>query len=180
MLPNPELPGASPPDPELAAVGLGANLGNPRQTLAMAVQALSELQGVNLLGVSSLWRSAPWEAQGPDFYNAVALFETHLEPLAFLARMQAIEAQHGRQRPYTNAPRTLDLDLLWQGRRRMESPLLTLPHPRWHQRAFVVFPMLELFPQGQVPGQLAGLHASQPHLQAQQLEKLQPWPLWGR
>jgi 2-amino-4-hydroxy-6-hydroxymethyldihydropteridine diphosphokinase len=97
--------------------------------------------------VSSLYRSAPYEAQGPDFINAVALLSTHLAPLALLHALQDLEQQSGRERPYKNAPRTLDLDLIFYGDVVLASAELTLPHPRWHERAFVLHPLAEIWPQ---------------------------------
>ncbi|MDT8998241.1 2-amino-4-hydroxy-6-hydroxymethyldihydropteridine diphosphokinase [Paucibacter sp. APW11] len=130
----------------VAFVGLGANLGDTRATLQAALHALAALPGIRLLDCSSAWRSAPIEASGPDFLNAVCRLQTALEPLQLLDALQAIEQEHGRQRPYRNAPRTLDLDLLLYGELCLEHPRLSLPHPRLHQRAFVLLPLLELGP----------------------------------
>jgi 2-amino-4-hydroxy-6-hydroxymethyldihydropteridine diphosphokinase len=129
-----------------AWVGLGANLGDARATLREAVQALRTLHGSQLVAVSSLYRTAPIDSSGPDYLNAVAALDTTLAPGALLAELQRIEALHGRQRPYVNAPRTLDLDLLLHGDARRDTPKLTLPHPRLHRRAFVLQPLLELAP----------------------------------
>jgi 2-amino-4-hydroxy-6-hydroxymethyldihydropteridine diphosphokinase len=96
--------------------------------------------------VSSFFCSAPVDAEGPAFINAVAELATPLEPIELLSALQAIEHAHGRQRPYRHAPRTLDLDLLLHGQRLAASPALTLPHPRLHQRAFVLRPLLEIAP----------------------------------
>ncbi len=137
---------------ELAYIGLGANLGDTRTTLQAAQHALALLPGCRLLQVSSVYRSAPVDASGPDFHNAVAVLQTTLAPLALLDALQAIEQQFGRQRPYANAPRTLDLDLLLLGDLQLQSPRLTVPHPRLHQRAFVLQPLLELSPGLVVPG----------------------------
>ena len=95
-----------------AFVGLGANLGEPGRAIAGAIRAIAALPGTRLVAVSSLYRSAPVDAAGPDFLNAVAQFSTSLEPHALLRELQAIEQGQGRERPYRNAPRTLDLDLL--------------------------------------------------------------------
>ena len=129
-----------------AYIGLGANLGDLRRTLSEALAALSALPRSRLLAVSSGYRSAPIEAGGPDFLNAVAMLETALEPEVLLDALQAIELAHGRERPYPNAPRTLDLDLLIYGDERLQTSRLTVPHPRLHQRAFVLLPLLELTP----------------------------------
>jgi 2-amino-4-hydroxy-6-hydroxymethyldihydropteridine diphosphokinase len=130
----------------LAYIGLGANLGDARAALASAVAALARLPDSELLRCSSVWRSAPIDSSGPDYLNAVAELCTSLAPIDLLHRLQAIELAHGRERPYRNAPRTLDLDLLFVGERTIASPTLTVPHPRLHQRAFVLEPLLELAP----------------------------------
>jgi 2-amino-4-hydroxy-6-hydroxymethyldihydropteridine diphosphokinase len=92
------------------------------------------------------------DAEGPDYLNAVALLHTSLEPEALLKLLQALEQQAGRERPYRNAPRTLDLDLLLYGQRVLNSPTLTLPHPRMHLRRFVLEPLAEIAPDFQVSG----------------------------
>jgi 2-amino-4-hydroxy-6-hydroxymethyldihydropteridine diphosphokinase len=129
-----------------AFIGLGANLGQPQATLRQALAAIAALADTRLVATSRLYRSAPVQAQGPDFVNAVAEIETALEPLALLRALQRIEAAHGRERPYRNAPRTLDLDLLFYGDRVIDEPGLRVPHPRLHERAFVLVPLLELAP----------------------------------
>jgi 2-amino-4-hydroxy-6-hydroxymethyldihydropteridine diphosphokinase len=133
-------------NPERVFVGLGANLGDPAATLRQAFDELAALPQTRLVARSSLYRTAPVEAQGPDFVNAVAELRSTLEPEPLLQALQAIEARHHRQRPYPHAPRTLDLDLLLVGDRNWASPTLTLPHPRLHRRAFVLEPLLELAP----------------------------------
>ena len=135
-----------------AYIGLGANLGDAPATVHAALRALAGLPGSRLQQASSLYRSAPVQARGPDFYNAAALLHTCLSPQALLTQLQAIEQQFGRQRPYANAPRTLDLDLLLYGNRMIQTPALTVPHPRLHQRAFVLLPLLELSPALHAPG----------------------------
>ncbi|AKJ30452.1 2-amino-4-hydroxy-6-hydroxymethyldihydropteridine diphosphokinase [Caldimonas brevitalea] len=135
-------------------VGLGANLGEPLSALRAAVRALRALPGVHTLRASSVYRSAPVGAAGPDYLNAVVGFEADEgTPLAMLAHLQAIELAHGRERPYRNAPRTLDLDLLLWDEQCLALPTLTLPHPRLHERAFVLLPLAELAPGLCVPGQ---------------------------
>jgi len=135
---------------ERVFVGLGANLGDARATLEAAVQGLAALPQTQLLQLSPVYRSAPVDAKGPDFLNAVAELRCTLEPEALLAHLHALELQHGRERPYANAPRTLDLDLLLFGMRVVRTGALqgalTLPHPRMHLRAFVLSPLLELAP----------------------------------
>ena len=129
-----------------AYVGLGANLGDALGTLREAVARLRALPSTQVEGVSSLYRTAPIDSSGPDYLNAVAALDTALSPEALLAALQTIELDHGRERPYRNAPRTLDLDLLLHGAAVRTTPALTLPHPRLHARAFVLRPLLELAP----------------------------------
>ena len=129
-----------------AWIGLGANLGDARAALRAAVRALAALPCTRVLRVSSLYRSAPVDAGGPDYLNAVAELDTPLAPLALLHALQSIEQAAGRERPYRNAPRTLDLDLLLHGDERLDSPELTVPHPRMGERAFVLLPLAELAP----------------------------------
>ncbi len=131
---------------ERVFVGLGANLGDPRATLAQALQALAGLPRTRLVAASPLYLSSPIDAQGPDFTNAVAELGTTLTPRELLHALQAIEQEHGRQRPHRNAPRTLDLDLLLYGQRLIDEPGLTVPHPRLHERAFVLLPLADLAP----------------------------------
>jgi 2-amino-4-hydroxy-6-hydroxymethyldihydropteridine diphosphokinase len=132
-------------------VGLGANLGDAVATVRAAIDALNEIDGCAVVARSSLYRSAPVEASGADFINAVVQLRTRLQPMALLQAMQAIEARFGRERPYRNAPRTLDLDLLRYGERRIVTPLLTVPHPRLHERAFVLAPLVEIAPDLALP-----------------------------
>ncbi len=157
----------------MAYIGLGANLGDARATLQAALQALSHLPGCRLQQVSSVYRSAPVDAAGPDFFNAVAAMHTRLEPLPLLDALQAVEQQFGRQRPYPNAPRTLDLDLLLLGDLHLQTPRLTLPHPRLHQRAFVLQPLLEITPGLSAPG-LGPLAAHLPATACQAVQRLPP------
>lgn len=137
-----------------AWIGLGANLGDARAALRAAVQAMAGLPGTRLLCLSSLYRSAPVDAGGPDYLNAVAALDTRLEPLELLHALQAIELAAGRERPYRNAPRTLDLDLLLYGEQRIASRELSVPHPRLAERAFVLLPLAELRPGWATPEQL--------------------------
>lgn len=163
-----------------AYIGLGANLGDARAALEAACEAMAGLPGVHLRGRSSLYRSAPVDAGGPDYLNAVAALDTSLDPWALLQALLGIEARHGRERPYFHAPRTLDLDLLLYGDLCLERPGLTLPHPRGHLRAFVLQPLHELAPGLHWPGQgpLAGLIAA---TAAQRIERLvdEPSGLWA-
>jgi 2-amino-4-hydroxy-6-hydroxymethyldihydropteridine diphosphokinase len=138
--------------PVCVFVGLGANLGDAHATLESAVLALAELPHTQLRQCSSWYRSAPVDAAGPDFINAVAWLETTLAAKDLLTRLIEIETRHGRERSHRNAPRTLDLDLLIYGDERIETPTLVVPHPRMHERAFVLAPLAELWPDGVVPG----------------------------
>jgi 2-amino-4-hydroxy-6-hydroxymethyldihydropteridine diphosphokinase len=138
-------------EPVLACVGLGANLGHALSTLKAAVSALAELPGCELQACSSFYRSAPIEALGPDFINGVALVRTRQHPLDFLRCLQALESLHQRERPYRNAPRTLDLDLLLWGHEVLQWPELQVPHPRLHQRAFALLPLAEVLPNLEIP-----------------------------
>ena len=154
-----------------AYIGLGANLGDPVSTLRAAVLALAALPATALVAQSGLYASAPVDAQGPEFINAVVQLRTSLAPLVLLAALQAIENKAGRQRPYRNAPRTLDLDLLSYGITACHTPQLTLPHPRLHLRLFVLAPLLELAPQLQLPG-LGPLQQHLPAVASQVLRRL--------
>lgn len=140
------------PAPERIFVGLGANLGDRLAALQQAHRALCSLPGSEFVAASSLYRTAPVQARGPEFLNAAIELRSSLSPLDLLTALQAIEAAQGRERPYPNAPRTLDLDLLLYGQRVCASPRLCLPHPRLHQRGFVLAPLLELAPALSVPG----------------------------
>jgi 2-amino-4-hydroxy-6-hydroxymethyldihydropteridine diphosphokinase len=136
----------------IAYVGLGANLDHPRAQVLRALSELAELPQTALTARSSLYRSAPVEAMGPDYVNAVARLCTRLDAANLLRSLQAIEQRHGRVRTGVNAPRTLDLDLLLYGDQRHDEAHLRVPHPRLHLRAFVLLPLLELDPALQIPG----------------------------
>ncbi len=142
-------------DAAVAHVGLGGNLGDPLAALQRAVARLHAAEGVDVCAVSPVYRSAPVQAQGPDFYNAVLRLRTCLTPHALLDVLQAIEQEAGRERPFRNAPRTLDLDLLLYGATVLHDERLTLPHPRMHQRAFVLRPLADIDPACHIPGQPA-------------------------
>jgi len=141
----------------MACVAFGANLGDAVATVQQALRDVAGLPQTQLVKASSLYRSAPYEAQGPDFINAVALVQTQLSPLALLHALQALELQSGRERPYINAPRTLDLDVIFYGDVMLTTPELTLPHPRWHERAFVLQPLAEVWPERVSVAQLAAV-----------------------
>src|SRR5690606_36479215 len=137
-----------------AFVGLGANLGDAQAAVKRSLQALDRLPQTRLAARSSLYRSAPVDAGVPDYVNAVAELRTALPPEALLAELQRLEQAEGRERPYRNAPRTLDLDLLLYGDAQIATPALTVPHPRMAARAFVLLPLAEIAPQRVTPGQL--------------------------
>jgi len=130
-----------------AYVALGANLGDAERSLRTALETLAAEQGVRLVRASGLYRTAPVDSSGPDYLNAVAEVTTTCTAPELLDVLQSIEQLAGRERPYRNAPRTLDLDLLLFGDARIDSPRLTVPHPRMFERAFVLVPLAEIAPQ---------------------------------
>jgi 2-amino-4-hydroxy-6-hydroxymethyldihydropteridine diphosphokinase len=136
----------------IAYIGIGANLGDARANVEDAIEMLRQLHESTLAGVSSLYVTAPIDSSGDDYINAVARLQTTLEPEDLLVALQSIEQAHGRLRPYHNAPRTLDLDLLLYGDQLIASPTLTVPHPRMTERAFVLVPLLEVDAAVHVPG----------------------------
>lgn len=144
-----------------AYIALGANLGDARATLTLAIQHLASLPKTELVLASSLYRTAPVDASGPDFINAMVLVRTQLKPDELLAALQAQENAQGRQRPYRHAPRTLDLDIVCmfgpEGEVRMNDPTLTLPHPRMQERAFVLVPLAEIAPERVSNAQLSAV-----------------------
>jgi 2-amino-4-hydroxy-6-hydroxymethyldihydropteridine diphosphokinase len=149
--------GAPQREPVTAYVGLGANLGDARQAVLDAIDAIAGLPATTVAKRSSLYRSAPVDAGGPDYINAVIEIRTALAAPGLLAQLQRIEQGAGRTRPYRNAPRTLDLDLLLYGSASIDSELLTVPHPRMQERAFVLLPLAEIAPQAVPPEALAAV-----------------------
>ncbi|SUA54445.1 2-amino-4-hydroxy-6-hydroxymethyldihydropteridinepyrophosphokinase [Oligella urethralis] len=127
-----------------AYIALGANLNSPASTLEAALESIAATEGIELIKRSSLYRSPPLDADGPDYINAVAEIRTRLEPLQLLHSLQAIENAFGRERAYRNAPRTLDLDVLLYDGVNSDSTELTVPHPRLHLRSFVLMPLIEI------------------------------------
>jgi len=137
----------------IAWVGIGANLGDARANVLDAIDRLARLPGARLVRTSSLYRTAPIDSSGDDYVNAVASLDTDLDAHALLQALFAIEQAHGRERPYRNAPRTLDLDLLLYGDEIIDdAPTLMVPHPRMHERAFVLAPLAEAAPGLVIPG----------------------------
>lgn len=139
--------------PETAFIALGSNLDDPVAQVQSGFAALAVLPGTRLGAQSSLYRSAPMGYRDqPDFINAVAAIETTLTPRALLEALLAIEHSHGRVREFANAPRTLDLDVLLYAGIEMHEHGLTIPHPRMHERAFVLVPLAEIAPHCTIPG----------------------------
>ncbi|ABD70225.1 2-amino-4-hydroxy-6-hydroxymethyldihydropteridine pyrophosphokinase [Rhodoferax ferrireducens T118] len=133
-------------DPITAYIALGANLGDARAAVLRAMRVIAALPATTLVRRSSLYRTAPVEAMGPDYINAVVEVATGLHPLELLLELQQLEQAAGRERPYRNASRTLDLDILLYGEASMDSPTLVIPHPRMMARAFVLVPLAEIAP----------------------------------
>ena len=130
-----------------AYIALGANLGDAKRTMQQAIADIAKLPDTVLFKASSLYQTAPIDSAGPDYINAVVQVLTSLGPYHLLKQLQNLEQIAGRVRPYTNAPRTLDLDLLLYGSAQITSPTLTVPHPRMLQRAFVLQPLAQIAPE---------------------------------
>jgi 2-amino-4-hydroxy-6-hydroxymethyldihydropteridine diphosphokinase len=136
-----------------AYVALGSNVGDPVANVRAGVEALAMMPDTRLAAVSSVYRNPPvGYVDQPDFINAVARIETALPPRALLDALLAIERRFGRVRDFPNAPRTLDLDVVLYGADTIDEPGLTIPHPRMHERAFVLVPLAEIAPDLDVPG----------------------------
>lgn len=131
----------------LAFIALGSNLATPMQQVKRAIEVLSQTEQITLLQTSSLYRTAPvgYDNQ-PDFINAVIKVSTTLEAPDLMRTLLRIEQEFGRERPFPNAPRELDLDLLAYDQLVLKTDLLTLPHPRMHERAFVLLPLADIAP----------------------------------
>lgn len=140
------IPGTTSQEVVVAYVGMGANLGDAGNTLRAAADDIAAVPGIAGTTLSPFYRSAPVDATGPDFINAVLKVETSLAAEVLLRELQGIENAYGRQRPYRNAPRSLDLDLLLYGNEERHTEFLILPHPRMHERAFVLMPLRDLAP----------------------------------
>lgn len=147
-----------------AFIGMGGNLGDVRAHLLSALVGLDLLPGTSVETVSPLYQTKPVDAQGPDYLNAVVAVQSSLGPQELLRALQRLELARDRQRPYQNAPRTLDLDLLWYGDVQCHTASLTLPHPRMMQRAFVLMPLLDVV--AVQSGENAALRAALPNAQA--------------
>ncbi len=167
----------APDGTEVALISLGANLGDGTKALRTALAALQALPACRLIEASSLYRSAPVDAAGPDYWNAVVAMHCGLTPEALLAWLHRLENEHGRERPQGvhNAPRTLDLDLLLFGSRRLHDERLVLPHPRMHLRAFVLVPLAEIWPHWTLPDGESVAHAARRLQQAgQKIQRVGP------
>lgn len=136
-----------------AYVGIGSNLGGARDNVQRAILQLDKLRKTRLSAQSSLFRTAPVDADGDDYINAVARIDTRLPAHELLQELQAIEQEFGRERPYLNAPRKLDLDILLYGQQKISTASLVVPHPRLTQRAFALIPLLQIDPLIAIPGQ---------------------------
>ena len=156
----------------LAYLGLGANLGDARQTIKDAVVCLAQHPSVTVLAKSSLYRTEPVDAGGEDYLNVVAAIDTTLDAHRLLALCLSIEQHFGRERPYLNAPRTLDLDVLLYGDETIDSPQLVVPHPRMTRRAFVLVPLAELNAALEIPGH-GPVSALLPAVAGQRIEKVE-------
>lgn len=163
-------------DEVIAFIALGANLGDGAATLRTAVSGIDALPLTRVVARSNLYRSVPLQATGPDYWNAVVRVRTALSPDALLDALLAIEAAHGRRRPVgeVNAPRTLDLDLLRYGELRRQTERLTLPHPRMAQRAFVLAPLADVWPEGLVDGLSIATLAAQRIAEGQAIQNIGP------
>lgn len=154
-----------------AFIGLGGNLGDAVETVRAAIHALGELPDTQRIAASSLYRTAPvGYLDQPDFINAVVWLRTALPAHILLQAIQSLELAAGRERSFQDAPRTLDLDVLLYGQQQMDTPDLSVPHPRMHQRGFVLIPLAEIAPDLLIPGQGAvqDLVAALPETEKQQ------------
>jgi 2-amino-4-hydroxy-6-hydroxymethyldihydropteridine diphosphokinase len=157
----------------VAWLGIGANLGDARQTLKDAVVCLAQQHTLTVLAKSSLYRTAPIDAGGEDYLNLVVKLETRLDVRELLALCQRIEHHFGRERPFRNAPRTLDIDILLYGDAVIDEPDLIVPHPRMTGRAFVLVPACEIDPDLAIPGH-GPAGAFLPDVADQRIEKVKP------
>jgi 2-amino-4-hydroxy-6-hydroxymethyldihydropteridine diphosphokinase len=136
-----------------AVVALGSNIDQPEAQVSRAFDELEALPATHVLARSRLHRTAPVGfLDQPDFVNACALIDTQLEPRALLDELLSLERRHGRVRSVPNGPRTLDLDIVLYGDRVIDEPGLKVPHPRAHERAFVLVPLVEVWPDAVIPG----------------------------
>ncbi|HEV2611097.1 MAG TPA: 2-amino-4-hydroxy-6-hydroxymethyldihydropteridine diphosphokinase [Noviherbaspirillum sp.] len=154
-----------------AYIGIGSNLGDAADHVQRAILRLGKLDDTRLTAQSNLFRTAPVDAGGDDYVNAVAKLETALPADRLLSALQAIEQDFGRERPFPNAPRTLDLDVLLYAQQRIDTPSLTVPHPRLTQRAFALIPLLQIDPMIAIPGK-GPAHQFVPDVAGQAIQKI--------
>lgn len=154
-----------------AYIGLGSNLGDATNNVRQALLALDQLPATRVSGQSALFRTAPIDASGDDYINAVARVITTLSAEELLQALLTLEQSFGRERSYLNAPRTLDLDLLLYGEQSISTSTLTVPHPRMTARAFVLIPLLQIDPFITIPDRGAA-HLFVPDVAAQAIQKI--------
>jgi 2-amino-4-hydroxy-6-hydroxymethyldihydropteridine diphosphokinase len=145
----------------LVFVALGANLGEAQAQVRQAIDNIAKLPDTRLVRASSLYRTAPFEATGPDYINAVLALMTKLDGRELLSQLQRLEVAQGRERPFKNAPRTLDLDILLYGEATINTSTLQVPHPRMFERAFVLVPLAEIAPDKLTAAQLAAVSSQE-------------------
>ena len=155
----------------LAFIGLGGNIGDTKQLIKDAIVCLAQNPELRVLTRSCMYKSAPVNASGPDFINAVISLEPKLPPEDLLSICQHVEDSFGRERPYINAPRTLDLDVLAYDNISIQNDRLTIPHPRMIERSFVLLPLLEIAPDIDLPG-FGKLTKYIPSVKHQRIEKV--------
>lgn len=155
----------------VAYIGIGSNLGDAADNVRNALLALAKLPSTSVTGQSSLFRTAPIDADGDDYVNAVARVSTSLSAEELLQALLQLEQNFGRERSYLNAPRTLDLDVLLYGDQVIATPTLTVPHPRMTTRAFVLIPLLQIDPFIHIPG-LGAAHLFVPDVATQAIQKI--------
>jgi 2-amino-4-hydroxy-6-hydroxymethyldihydropteridine diphosphokinase len=142
-------------NPKRAVLSLGSNLGNRLETLQGAVDALEDTPGVRVKAVSPVYETEPWGVAAdsqPSYFNAVVVLKTTLPPSSLLERAHAVEEAFNRVRDERWGPRTLDVDIVTYAEMVSDDPVLTLPHPRAHERAFVLAPWHDVDPEAQLPG----------------------------
>jgi len=136
-----------------AVIALGSNLDDPERQVKRAFDEIGALPRTKLLAKSRIFRTEPVGYRDqPEFVNACALVETSLAPRELLDDLLALEKRHGRVREIRNGPRTLDLDIVLYGDRTIDEPGLTIPHPRAHERAFVLEPLVDVWPEAVIAG----------------------------
>lgn len=153
-------------------LGLGGNIGDAKQTLKDAIICLAQNPHIEVISRSCYYKSEPINATGDDFVNNVIAITTNLDPLTLLKVCQSVEDTFGRERPFPNAPRTIDIDILTYDDLEQNHPQLTLPHPRMVERLFVLLPLLEIEPELSLP-RVGSLKDLIKNLTSQRIEKIQ-------